>query len=89
MSDAPRDLYTEHGPLPRGNKNTATIKLQVLVALDKLGGVDWLVRQGADNPVAFISLLAKIMPTQITGPDDQDLNIKVSFERRDPDSSKA
>jgi hypothetical protein len=56
---------------PKGsvNKSTKAIKEMILAALDKAGGEEYLVRQSEENPVAFMSLLAKVMPTQITGDD--------------------
>jgi hypothetical protein len=54
---------------PKGsiNKSTKAIKEMILAALDKAGGEEYLVRQSNENPVAFMALLGKIMPTQITG----------------------
>jgi ATP-dependent DNA helicase DinG len=45
-------------------------------ALDELGGVVYLVQQAKDNPNAFMSLIAKVLPTQITGDPDNPLIIK-------------
>lgn len=54
---------------PKGvpNKATAAVKDMILAALDRKGGVDYLVEQADANPVAFMSLLGKVMPTQIEG----------------------
>lgn len=51
------------------NKSTAAIKDMVLQALDKAGGVDYLVTQAKDTPAAFMTLLGKVLPLQITGAD--------------------
>jgi hypothetical protein len=49
------------------NKVTATVKMEVLAALEKLGGVRYLVAQGKKNPRSFLALLARIIPTQVVG----------------------
>lgn len=49
------------------NKNTAEIKNMILEALSQVGGVDYLVRQAEEKPVAFMGLIAKVLPTQVTG----------------------
>jgi len=51
------------------NKTTATIKEMILKALDESGGVAYLARQAEENPTAFMSLLAKVLPLQLTGED--------------------
>lgn len=49
------------------NKLTATVKMMVLEALSKAGGVKYLKQQAKENPTAFMTLLGKIMPTQVVG----------------------
>jgi hypothetical protein len=68
---------------PKGapNKTTAAIKDMILGALDKAGGEKYLLEQSSKNPTAFMGLLAKVMPTQITGADDGPVQIK-TIERR-------
>ena len=41
----------------------------ILAALDAVGGAEYLRRQAKKNPVAFMSLLGKLLPTQMTGKD--------------------
>jgi hypothetical protein len=55
------------------NKITADVRAMVLAALDRAGGEDYLLEQARDNPKAFLSLVGRILPTQITGKDDKDL----------------
>jgi hypothetical protein len=55
-----------------GNKVTEDVKKMVLMALDKSGGVNYLVRQAHTNPRAFLALLARIIPLQVKM--DGDLN---------------
>jgi len=58
---------------PKGapNKVTAAIKEMIESALDKAGGVDYLVAQSRENPVAFMGLVGKVLPMQITGAGEQ------------------
>ena len=58
------------------NKYTADIKSMVLGALDAKGGQAYLERQADENPVAFMGLIGKILPTQLTGPDDGPVQIE-------------
>lgn len=39
----------------------------ILEALDRKGGADYLVEQAEQNPKAFLSLLARVLPLQVTG----------------------
>jgi hypothetical protein len=52
---------------PKGarNKLTRDIREMIRAALDKAGGVAYLVKQAELNPAAFMSLLGKIIPQQI------------------------
>lgn len=49
------------------NKLNATVKMMVLGALEKMGGEKWLMKQADKHPQAFMTLLAKIIPTQVVG----------------------
>lgn len=60
------------------NKNTKAIKDMILGALDAKGGQAWLEEQMDANPTAFMTLLGKVLPTQIQG--DPDNPIKVYSE---------
>jgi hypothetical protein len=63
----------------RPNKLTAEVKAMVLDALDCAGGVDYLTRQAENNPVAFMSLLGRIIPTQVAAnPDGQPVTLVVN-----------
>lgn len=54
---------------PKGtpNKATAALKDMILKALDEAGGVEYLTRQAEDNPTAFMTLIGKVLPMQVTG----------------------
>lgn len=49
------------------NKVTRDIKAAVIEAFATVGGADYLARQAIENPPAFLTLLGKVLPTQITG----------------------
>ena len=54
---------------PKGspNKTTAQIKDMILEALNNKGGVEYLERQAETNPVAFMTLVGKVIPLQVNG----------------------
>ena len=47
------------------NKTTTEVKEAILQAFDKLGGVEYLVEVGKDNPQVFLSILAKVLPKEV------------------------
>lgn len=59
---------------PKGaiDKGNALIRDMLAQALDELGGVDYLVKCGNDSrtKAAFLGLIGKMMPMQVTGADD-------------------
>ena len=63
---------------PKGspNKVQAAVKDMVIKALDKAGGIEYLVTQSRDNPTAFLTLVGKVLPLQVAG--DLNHNVKVS-----------
>jgi hypothetical protein len=54
---------------PKGlpNKDNRDIKQMVVAALAGAGGVNYLIRQAEQNPVAFMSLVGRVLPLQVTG----------------------
>lgn len=52
------------------NKTTAALKDMILHALDGVGGVEYLQRQADDNPAAFLTLVGKVLPLQVSGDKD-------------------
>ena len=64
------------GKLDKGN---ALIREMACNALEGLGGSAYLERVAETHPAAFLSLLAKILPTQITGANGDDFNVTVIF----------
>ena len=64
---------TKRGGRAKGtpNKTTALLKDAILKAADAAGGkggtVAYLTDQATDNPAAFMGLLGKVLPLQISG----------------------
>ncbi len=48
------------------NKLTADLKTMILMALDQSGGVDYLVKQAADSPCSFLTLVGKMLPLTLS-----------------------
>lgn len=48
------------------NKVTATVRDALMVAFEKAGGVDYLVRMADEEPKAFMTLLARTVPNEIS-----------------------
>lgn len=63
------------------NKITADVKAMVAAALNQAGGEAYLVAQAHENPRAFLSLVGRLMPLQVTGADGKDL---IPAEAADP-----
>lgn len=75
---------------PKGseNKNTAALKDMILQALHNSGGVKYLEKQAAAKPVAFLTLIGKVLPMQVTGPDGGALQAKITVEYVAPRTEK-
>ena len=58
---------------PKGSVNKATkaLKDMILAALDKAGGEAYLEKQAETNPVAFMTLIGKVLPMQVQGTGDK------------------
>lgn len=69
------------------NKLTADVKAMVLDALSQAGGVKYLLAQAQTNPNAFMTLVGKVMPTQISGDPDNPLmtGLTISFVKAEHD----
>lgn len=55
----------------------------ILGALADAGGQQYLVEQASKNPAAFMQLIGKVLPTQITGGGPDDQPVSVSFRWAD------
>lgn len=65
---------------PKGalDGNNRQLRTMILEALEKKGGAEYLAEQADKTPAAFMSLLGKVLPTQITG--DEGGPVEVSFD---------
>jgi len=70
---------------PKGaqNKVTSDIKAMVLAALEGAGGKDYLIERALDPRTAgaFLTLLGKVLPLQVTGAGGESLSLKVELVR--------
>jgi hypothetical protein len=68
---------------PKGarNKVSRELKEMILQALDDAGGHQYLVEQASKNPVAFMTLLGKVLPLQVTGDPTEPLVIVTGVPR--------
>ncbi len=57
------------------NKSTALLKDMILAALDKAGGVEYLVEQAHANPAPFLTLVGKVLPMQVAGANGEPLQV--------------
>ncbi len=55
------------GGRAKGKKNIAAtdLKIMILKALHEAGAEDYFVKQAEENPVAFMSMVAKLLPREI------------------------
>lgn len=71
------------------NKLTGDVKAMILAALDEAGGKDYLVKQSADNPTAFMTLVGKVLPMQLTGADGGPIKAEVDLSTLSSEQLKA
>jgi hypothetical protein len=71
------------------NKNTLAIKDMILNALEGVGGEDYLMARANDprTAAAFLGLIAKVMPTQVTGLDGGKISASLEVVFRKPDGN--
>lgn len=52
---------------PKGvpNKLTRTIKEAIELSFDKVGGAEYLAKMAEEQPAAYMTLLGKVLPTQV------------------------
>ena len=61
------------------NKVTSDVKAMILGALNKAGGEEYLFKQAVQSPAAFLTLIGKVLPTQLTGLNDGAMELKVTM----------
>ena len=59
------------------NHMTVTLKAMILGALDDVGGRGYLARQALEEPVAFLALLGRVLPTTLAGDDGQPIVVRI------------
>ena len=82
MADTQFKKGQKSGPgRPKGaaNKVTKELKGMILEALDNAGGVEYLERKANDprTASAFLSLIGKVLPMQVTGDPENPIGIQV------------
>jgi hypothetical protein len=68
---------------PKGvlNKNNQQIRDIIVQTLDNLGGTEYLQEVARSHPAAFMALIGKTMPLQVTGENGGEIAFSV-IERR-------
>jgi hypothetical protein len=56
---------------------TRALKDMILQALDDAGGERYLAEQAHKNPAAFMTLLGKVLPMQLTGSGSEEIKLSV------------
>lgn len=77
--------YPKGKPRPEGagrakgtlNADTSKIRGMIAEALEITGGVDYLVRQSNENPVAFMNLVSKVIPKEVNATIDADVTQRI------------
>lgn len=66
---------------PKGsvNKVTGDLRAMISAALTEAGGVEYLTAQAKANPSAFLTLVGKTLPKEVTGPNGAPLFEGVRF----------
>lgn len=68
------------------NKLSADVKGMILQALTGAGGASYLQRQADENPAAFMALVGKVLPMQVTGQDGGPIRTRLEVTFVGPDS---
>ena len=58
------------------NKFTGELKDMILQALSNAGGTEYLQKQATSSPTAFLALVGKVLPLQVTGKDGGSLKVQ-------------
>lgn len=69
------------------NKATAQVKELVLSALEQVGGIEYLKRQAEENPTSFMTLVGKVIPTQVNHEGNISQPVSVVFVRMDANAA--
>ena len=66
------------GSLDKGN---AVLREMILEALEGAGGVAYLIDKAESHPQAFMGLIGKVLPLQVTGEEGKDIQISVQWQK--------
>lgn len=71
---------------PKGvpNKTTKLLKECIMGAFDRAGGEDYLLTVAQDDPKTFVSLLGRVLPTEIAGKLAVTLTQEEALDELDP-----
>lgn len=59
------------------NKIAADVRAMILAALEAVGGQTYLQEQATKNPTAFLTLVGKVLPLQVSGKDGGPIRYQV------------
>ena len=62
------------------NKVNGALKDMILQALDRAGGVEYLLEQSATSPTAFMALVGKVLPMTVAGDPDAPVALVVKWQ---------
>jgi len=51
----------------------------ILAALNKAGGIKYLLIQSNDNPAAFMTLIGRVLPMTVTGDDGGPVELTIKW----------
>lgn len=66
------------------NRITKTVKEMLTEALDRVGGVEYLARMAEEQPQAFLSLIAKLLPSEIKAAGVVDIPTRITYRINTP-----
>lgn len=75
----PKGLPKTGGGSRKGipNKATKELKDMILGALDSAGGVTYLANKAESHPAAFLALIGRVLPLQVSGDPNAPLVVKI------------
>lgn len=59
------------------HKHTKELKDMIRNALDKVGGIKYLMKQAKDNPTAFMTLIGKTLPLDVNAKGDMAIKVEI------------
>ena len=78
-----RGGYREGAGRPKGSldKGNAILREMIVQALDGVGGVQYLIEKAESHPQAFMGLLGKVLPMQVTGEGGGEIKVSVAWKK--------